>query len=50
LINWEDRPLWYDIYKTFPPDREPTYRSVVGSKELPPLPPKILYVEDEIRA
>ena len=50
LIPWNERPLWYDIYKTFPPDRDPSYRSVLGNDEIPPLPPKIFYAEDELRA
>jgi small subunit ribosomal protein S23 len=50
LIPWNERPLWYDVYKTFPPDRDPSYRSVLGHDEIPQLPPKLFYPEDELRA
>lgn len=51
-MPWTDRPIWYDVYKTFPPIRDPTYRSIAGASldEYPPLPPKIFYEEDKIRA
>jgi small subunit ribosomal protein S23 len=51
IIKFEDRPLWYDVYKAFPPEREPVYRSVQGGDPVPPIkPPRILYYEDQIRA
>lgn len=50
LIPWDERPLWYDVYKTFPPARDPLYRSVLANDIVPPLPKKIFYKEDEIRA
>ena len=51
-MPWEERPIWYDIYKVFPPKRDPTYRSIVAtsSEDHPPLPRKIFYEEDKIRA
>ncbi|CAF0903533.1 unnamed protein product [Brachionus calyciflorus] len=50
LIKWSDRPLWYDIYKAFPPQRDPIYRSVLGNDVVAPLPKKLYYKEDELRA
>lgn len=43
-------PIWYDIYKRFPPAREPKY-SAFNEGDTPPeyTPPKILYDEDTIR-
>lgn len=43
----EDRPIWWDIYRAFPPTCEPTFNR--------PKPPKtkitpIFYKEDVIRA
>ncbi len=51
-MPWTERPLWYDIYKKFPPQRDPTYRAIaaLSPQEYPPLPPKIFYEEDKIRA
>jgi len=51
-MPWAERPLWYDIYKKFPPQRDPTYRAIaaLSPQEYPPLPPKIFYEEDKIRA
>ena len=50
LIPWSERPIWYDDCRAFPPDRDPTYRTILGNDKQPPLPPKILYKEDEARA
>ena len=50
LIPWNERPAWFDIYKAFPPLRDPQYRSVLSGERIPPLPQKILYKEDELRA
>lgn len=41
----KDRPIWYDVYKTFPPKYEPTYARPAVQKEILP----ILYPEDAIR-
>ncbi|KAH3891182.1 probable 28S ribosomal protein S23, mitochondrial [Dreissena polymorpha] len=45
-LQWKDRPLWFDIWKKFPPQVEP--------KEDRPVPNvhvrKILYPEDMVRA
>lgn len=51
-MPWSERPLWYDIYKAFPPARDPTHRSIAGvhPDDHPALPPKIFYEEDKIRA
>lgn len=49
LVSWKERPVWYDIYRAFPPEREPVYRTVLSKAPQAPLPPKILYYEDEIR-
>lgn len=52
LIPESEKPMWFDIYKAFPPVRDPVYRSAanMSPKDLPPLPPRILYPEDLIRA
>lgn len=52
IIPEAEKPLWVDIYKAFPPARDPIYRSAAGLKpsELPKLPPRILYPEDRIRS
>ncbi|CAF1218547.1 unnamed protein product [Adineta ricciae] len=43
-------PIWYSIYKRFPPVREPRYMSLTeGDLPKPCEPPKILYDEDIIR-
>ena len=44
-------PIWFDIYKAFPPKREPVLRTVSSGDELPKEhPPKIIYYEDQIRS
>ncbi|XP_068631817.1 small ribosomal subunit protein mS23 [Battus philenor] len=43
----DDRPLWYDVYKTFPPDTEPKF---ARTKPEPKPIRQILYKEDVIRA
>ena len=49
LIPHNERPLWYDIYKAFPPKRDPQYRTILAGIEIPKKPAKIFYQEDEIR-
>ncbi|XP_056139290.1 28S ribosomal protein S23, mitochondrial [Lampris incognitus] len=47
-----DKCIWYDIYKTFPPKRDPVYvkpHSRTFTKKEDPVP-DIFYREDEIRA
>ncbi|XP_046994833.1 probable 28S ribosomal protein S23, mitochondrial [Schistocerca americana] len=42
----EDRPIWYDVYKSFPPKYEPTF-----SRPAPNVPIRnIFYPEDNLRA
>ncbi|CAF0783970.1 unnamed protein product [Didymodactylos carnosus] len=46
-----DRPLWLDVYKHYPPHREPRYLSLTeGNTPSSYDPPKLLYEEDKIRA
>ncbi|XP_066250175.1 small ribosomal subunit protein mS23 [Euwallacea similis] len=45
-LNWEDRPLWYDIYSKFPPKEEPSYDRPVPNIKLR----QIFYEDDKIRA
>ncbi|XP_060522209.1 small ribosomal subunit protein mS23 [Cylas formicarius] len=45
-LNWQDRPLWFDIYKAFPPKEEPQFDRPVPNMKLK----KIFYEEDRIRA
>ncbi|XP_026675570.1 28S ribosomal protein S23, mitochondrial isoform X2 [Ceratina calcarata] len=42
----ENTPIWYDVYKAFPPTLEPRYSRRPPPKEIQ----RILYEEDEIRA
>lgn len=46
VMKWEDRPIWYDVYKAFPPYDEPRYDRPEPNMPLKP----IFYPEDEIRA
>lgn len=52
VIKHSDKPTWYDVYKAFPPKREPLYvkpaAKIYGKKEQ--AVPEIFYREDEIRA
>lgn len=41
----KDRPIWYDVYKAFPPKYEPTYARPAIQKDILP----ILYPEDAVR-
>ena len=41
----QDKPLWYDVYKTFPPKHEPAFTRPPVEKEIKP----IFYPEDAIR-
>jgi len=46
-VKYEDRPIWYDVYRVFPPKYEPRYnREVDPSIEIKP----IFYEEDLVRA
>lgn len=45
-MGWEERPLWYDIYETFPPKDEPRFDRPVPNMKLK----EIFYEEDNIRA
>ncbi|KAL1494203.1 hypothetical protein ABEB36_009835 [Hypothenemus hampei] len=45
-LNWEDRPLWYDIYAAFPPKEEPRFDRPTPNIQLK----QIFYQEDKIRA
>ncbi|KAK7862251.1 hypothetical protein R5R35_008129 [Gryllus longicercus] len=42
----EDKPLWFEIYKAFPPEREPKIDHPIPEGSIKP----ILYAEDIIRA
>ncbi|XP_045461105.1 28S ribosomal protein S23, mitochondrial [Harmonia axyridis] len=44
--RWEDRPLWFDIYESFPPKEEPTFSRPAPNLQLR----QIFYQEDRIRA
>lgn len=45
-IKEEERPLWYDVYKAFPPTHEPSFHRPAPDKEIK----DIFYAEDLIRA
>lgn len=40
-----EKPIWYDVYKTFPPKHEPAFARPVVEKEIR----SIYYPEDVIR-
>ncbi|XP_077296868.1 mitochondrial ribosomal protein S23 [Arctopsyche grandis] len=42
----EDRPIWWDIYRAFPPTREPVFDRTISAVTIRP----IYYKEDIIRA
>ncbi|GBN45586.1 28S ribosomal protein S23, mitochondrial [Araneus ventricosus] len=44
-IKEQDKPIWYDVYKTFPPKHEPTFARPPVEKTINP----IFYPEDVIR-
>ncbi|RZF42568.1 hypothetical protein LSTR_LSTR001363 [Laodelphax striatellus] len=45
-VQYEDRPVWYDVYKHFPPTLQPKY-----DRPAPDTPIRnIFYLEDQIRA
>ncbi|TPP60723.1 hypothetical protein FGIG_00803 [Fasciola gigantica] len=46
VIPYEQRPVWYDVYKAFPPKVEPVHSRPLPEKVIRP----ILYPEDEERA
>ncbi|XP_062329707.1 28S ribosomal protein S23, mitochondrial [Osmerus eperlanus] len=52
VVKQSDKPIWYDVYKAFPPKREPLYvkpvSKIYGKKVV--VVPDIFYREDEIRA
>ncbi|GAB1597589.1 28S ribosomal protein S23, mitochondrial-like [Argonauta hians] len=45
-IQEENKPIWFDIYKRFPPDVEPRYDRCIDTRTIP----NLLYPEDIIRA
>lgn len=45
-MKWEDRPIWYDIYKAYPPKDDPKYDRPAPDISVP----GIFYEEDKIRA
>uniref|UniRef100_A0A183AU31 Small ribosomal subunit protein mS23 n=1 Tax=Echinostoma caproni TaxID=27848 RepID=A0A183AU31_9TREM len=46
VIPYEQRPVWYDVYKAFPPKEEPVFNRPIPDKVIRP----ILYPEDIVRA
>ncbi|XP_024910771.1 small ribosomal subunit protein mS23 isoform X2 [Cynoglossus semilaevis] len=52
VMQSNEKPIWYDVYKAFPPKRDPLYvkpytRVIV---KRPDLVPEIFYKEDKVRA
>ncbi|XP_065076159.1 small ribosomal subunit protein mS23 [Ochlerotatus camptorhynchus] len=45
-MKWDDRPLWYDIVKAFPPKEEPRFDRPAPNVSVKP----IFYPEDIIRS
>lgn len=45
-LNWEDRPIWYDVYAAFPPKEEPRFDRPAPNIKLR----QIFYEDDKIRA
>ncbi|KAL7675489.1 hypothetical protein ACOME3_001755 [Neoechinorhynchus agilis] len=52
VIDWNVRPLWYDVYEAFPPMRNAVYRNTAHNDPLDQCqdPPNIIYSEDLCRA
>lgn len=51
VIKPKEKPLWYDVYKTFPPKRAPLHVKPVTSPSAKKQEtvPEIFYSEDKIR-
>ncbi|XP_003459767.1 small ribosomal subunit protein mS23 [Oreochromis niloticus] len=51
VIKPKEKPLWYDVYKTFPPKRAPLHVKPVTSPSAKKqgIVPEIFYSEDKIR-
>ncbi|XP_055587189.1 28S ribosomal protein S23, mitochondrial-like [Uranotaenia lowii] len=45
-MKWDERPLWYDVVKAFPPKEEPRFDRPAPNVKVRP----IFYAEDKIRA
>ena len=45
-MKMEERPIWYDLYKTFPPPEEPKFDRPAPNVIIN----NIFYEEDSIRA
>ncbi|EAT42530.1 AAEL005944-PA [Aedes aegypti] len=45
-LKWDDRPLWYDVVKAFPPKEEPRYDRPAPNVSVR----SIYYAEDPVRA
>uniref|UniRef100_H2ZFA9 Small ribosomal subunit protein mS23 conserved domain-containing protein n=1 Tax=Ciona savignyi TaxID=51511 RepID=H2ZFA9_CIOSA len=55
VLPYEERPIWYDVYKAFPPHREPVYKpqsspNQFGLVDVEDTVRPILYNEDWVRA
>lgn len=52
VMKPSDKPVWFDVYKAFPPKREPLYVKPVHTPwvKKQDTVPEIFYKEDEIRA
>uniref|UniRef100_A0A6Q2Z3J1 Small ribosomal subunit protein mS23 n=1 Tax=Esox lucius TaxID=8010 RepID=A0A6Q2Z3J1_ESOLU len=52
VVKQSEKPIWYDVYKAFPPKKDPLYikpvAKIYGKKA--EAVPDIFYREDEIRA
>lgn len=46
VFSYDDRPLWFDVYKAFPPRVEPVYNRPIPTEPVR----NILYHEDAERA
>lgn len=54
LISQENKPIWFDVYEAFPPEREPVYAPPPSPDQFGLIPKdnsvqKILYAEDWAR-
>lgn len=45
-MKYEERPVWFDVYRAFPPAEEPLYEKPVRTTEVR----NIFYPEDAVRA
>lgn len=46
-LKYEDRPVWFDVYRAFPPAVDPVYKRKVDPEVVAK---PLIYPEDAVRA